>query len=303
MNKPYLRREGTRTLLIPILIFALFIMMQMIYVFLLLARSSEVSIMHSMAASIGALVFNTAVNILFIRYIYDSNRLYERQKEEELKANLEHLDKKYFEIMDKELAESREINAGLLKHIEEIRASIETGELNSKAVPVDKISESIEGLRSLRFCEDPTVDMVLTLKKNRADRESIPMNTKAVVPSDTGIAELDLSSAVSNLIDNAIEAALCVKEAGKDAYVNVNISMKGKMLIIRTENPTLSDVTVDSIEDLRTTKTDIPGSHGYGLKILQAIAGRYDGELTIDMKDHISVFTMMLNCRRRENAR
>jgi hypothetical protein len=36
--------------------------------------------------------------------------------------------------------------------------------------------------------------------------------------------------------------------------------------------------------------------HGYGLKILQNLAARYGGELTVEIEDHKCVFVMMLNC-------
>ena len=66
--------------------------------------------------------------------------------------------------------------------------------------------------------------------------------------------------------------------------------------MIRTENPTLFEGRTDDIDQLRTTKDNSYGMHGYGLKILQNLAARYGGELTVEIEDQKCVFVMMLNC-------
>lgn len=282
--------------LIPIIIFVLLITMQTIYIALIVSPNLTEDIYYVTLSSLGAIVFSAAVDILFIRYISNSDRYFELEKEAELKANLVHLDKKYFEIMENELALSRELKKDILTHIEDIRNNIEAGVNKDNSKSINAINEDIECFHALHYCEEPTVDMVLTLKKNKADKEYVPMSIKAVVPSDVNISKLDLSSGVSNMIDNAIEASIQAREDGIEPFVNVDIALRGDFLVIRTENPTSFNGKINDIEDLKTTKKADSGIHGYGLKILQNICGRYEGELTVDISDHVSVFTIMMVC-------
>ncbi len=277
--------------LLPILIFVFLILIQVIfvvsYINLDLTRNNDYLIFTCM----GAMTFSAVIYVLFVRYIAVSDGVYEKEKEEELNANMKHLDEKYYAIVESELYESRKVRESLLEHI---------NRLKEHRGSIEEIDEDIGKIRQLRYCENPTADMVLTLKKNRADKKNIPMSVKAVIPSDVNISKLDLSSAISNMVDNAIEAAILVKEStveiGLEPYVNVSIAIIGDFFVIRTENPTLSDKTIDDIDDLHTTKDNSVGVHGYGINILRSISERYEGELTVDIKDHVSVFTMMMNC-------
>ena len=280
-----------RKWLLPILIFVFLILIQVIfvvsYIKLDLTRNNDYLIFTCM----GAMTFSAVIYVLFVRYIAVSDGVYEKEKEEELNANMKHLDEKYYAIVESELYESRKVRENLLEHI---------NQLKEHHGSIEEIDEDLGKIRQLRYCEEPTANMVLTLKKNRAEKEYIPMSIKAVIPSDINISKLDLSSAISNMVDNAIEAAILVKEStvsiGLEPYVNVNVAIIGDFFVVRTENPTLSDKTIDDIDDLHTTKDSGYGVHGYGIKILHSISERYGGELTVDIKDHVSVITMMMNC-------
>ena len=288
-------RKPLRLIVIPGILLALLVLMQALYIVSFFDHSLFDNLDYAMLTSAGAMAFSTAIDILFIRYITDSESLFEKEKEEELKANLENLDKKYFELMDKELTESRDMKQRILQNVMSLRESIEMGQVVEDA-SIRNIDEEVAQIRKMHFCEEPTADMVLTLKKNLADKESIPMTIRAAVPKDIAISRIDLSSVISNLIDNSIEAAVAVKQKGLRAYVDVVIAQRESFLVIRTENPTLFEGRTDDIDQLRTTKDNSYGMHGYGLKILQNLAARYGGELTVEIEDQKCVFVMMLNC-------
>lgn len=288
-------RKPLRLVIIPGILLALLVLMQALYLVSFFDHSLFDNLDYAMLTSAGAMAFSTAIDILFIRYITDSESLFEKEKEAELKANLENLDKKYFELMETELAESSDMKQRILQNIVSLKESIEVGQVVEDA-SIRNIDEEVAQIRKMHFCEEPTADMVLTLKKNLADRESLPMTIRAVVPKDIQIARIDLSSVISNLIDNSVEAAIEVKQKGLRAYVDVAIAQRESFLVIRTENPTLFEGRTDDIDQLRTTKDNSYGMHGYGLKILQNLAARYGGELTVEIEDHKCVFVMMLNC-------
>lgn len=299
MNGSVFGRKGVRTVIIPVIVFALLILIQIVYIILLLRHDLASNFTVAMLSGICALVFNTVLNILFIKYTAFINELYEREKENELKSNLEHLDKKYFDTMEKEISDSRQMKENILIKINALKHNLENGELNKNQGIVSEVEDDVAIVDKNRYCEEPVIDMVLTLKSRKAYSCDIPITIKAVVPSDIGISKLDLSSAISNMADNALEAAIVFQEAGNPSYVNISICRKGDYLVIRTENPTVSDGKISDIGEMHTTKNNNYGIHGLGLKILERIACRYNGELTVDIKDHMCVFNMLLDCSMR----
>ena len=294
-----IKRTRVINLVSSIILIALFSQMQLIFIFLLyrpdLAANSDVA----MSSGICALIFNSALNIVLISYISKCYEIYEEEKEKELKANLDKLDKKYFETIKNELSNSQVCKSIIIDKLNDIKLNLDRGDINNSNVLLEQINNDVEKIRNIKFCEEPTINMVLTLKTKKADSLSIPLHIKALVPSDIDISKLDLSSVISNMIDNALDAAYEHKKEIGFSQVNISIVKKNNYLVIRTENPTTINKCITDIDELHTTKEQNDYIHGYGLKILNKIAERYNGELTVDINNHKSVFVMILDCANR----
>ena len=120
------------------------------------------------------------------------------------------------------------------------------------------------------------------------------MDISASYSKNNTIRNVDICTILVNLLDNAIEA--CEKiDNSEDRYIKLSISSLGGMVVIKVENSCSQFVFDDGqIVELKTTKNDSK-SHGYGLKIVKAIANKYNGELEIrhDSKKFIAVAMLM----------
>jgi len=97
-------------------------------------------------------------------------------------------------------------------------------------------------------------------------------------------------SLLSNLIDNSIEA---VEHLSKDKRrIHLKINKVGSNTIISLSNYVAKPVDIHG-HLVPTTKKD-HAKHGYGMRSVEAIVERYDGEMTIENKNQQFITKIML---------
>lgn len=143
-----------------------------------------------------------------------------------------------------------------------------------------------------RFCEEEVVNAVLTLKKQMADAEQIPMEISAFIPKIIPVSALDLCSLFCNLLDNAIEA--CRRNSTISRYITVKADIvRGGYLLIKTEN-SCEQLPVRESSFFRTSKENA-SEHGYGLKLIEQIAEKYHGQTLIQQERTRFIVSVLLN--------
>ena len=146
--------------------------------------------------------------------------------------------------------------------------------------------EILEGVRGeigqtdiLLLCENPVVNAVMTEKAGECRQEGIHLESELSLPADLGIQPIYLCSSFSNLMDNAIRAAMqCPPE---NRSIKIKAVCRGDYLHIKAVNTAMPPEKKPRRE-----------GHGYGLVILQDIAQRHNGEFSGSWAD--GVFTAML---------
>ncbi len=104
------------------------------------------------------------------------------------------------------------------------------------------------------------------------------------------IADPDLYSLLSNLLENALEACAAVPE-DRERFICLTIVRREPYLVITCENSRTGEIVCENGE-LRTTKRD--EGHGYGLRIIRRIADAYDGLADMDYDETTFTVTVAL---------
>ncbi len=128
-------------------------------------------------------------------------------------------------------------------------------------------------------CPNPLITSLITHHMNTALAVGVNLDVIAAVPSSLGIADDDLCSLLSNMLDNGVEACL---RAGKDLVRAALHTDKG-CLFITVANPVAEDV-IRLNPALLTTKDNAAG-HGFGIPIIRSIAEKYDGFAAFHVED------------------
>ena len=120
-------------------------------------------------------------------------------------------------------------------------------------------------------CPNPLISSVISHQMNTALSAGVQLDVIAAVPEVLGIADDDLCSLLSNLLDNGVEGCL---RAGKNS-VKATLHTDKNCLFITVTNPAPAD-TLKTNPRLRSTKNN-PNAHGFGIPIIRQIVERYDG--------------------------
>lgn len=117
------------------------------------------------------------------------------------------------------------------------------------------------------------IDTIIAFKATVCENKNISFEYMLDVLPELKIDYADISSVISNLIDNAIEAT----EKTENAYIQLKITTHGSYVDIFVKNT--YDGIINTAEQqsiLATTKNDT-FFHGYGTKIIKEIAEKHDG--------------------------
>lgn len=125
------------------------------------------------------------------------------------------------------------------------------------------------------YTKNPSLNALLTYKYDIAQKHNIPFKIHVVIHPD--YKNLELMVALSNLIDNAIDAELLLPEQYRS--ISVEIIQTENQLSILIMNKIATSILSQN-PTLHTTKSE-EGVHGIGLKNVQKIVNSQDGLIDI----------------------
>ena len=124
-----------------------------------------------------------------------------------------------------------------------------------------KREEEISG--KAQYCENLTMNTVLTVYERQAKAKDVFVNVSASVSQDIDVSPQDLVIVVANLFENAINATSKIKDKERRIHISIKESMK--RLVIKIENPCKDNLAFD--ENL----------FGIGIRSVIATVNKYDG--------------------------
>ncbi len=183
-------------------------------------------------------------------------------------------------------------------HLALIGGYLAEGDLEKAQKYVKLTQEDIEGITPKRYCENNTVNLILSFFATKAKKNGVIFSVNAQLPQSLSISETELCALLSNGLENAIEAAAQVAD---EQFRKVGISCqthKGNLLIL-IENSFAGKVVMEN---------GLPQSHreghGFGAKSMDMIAEKYNGYCSFETKGEIFIMRIVLplkNISRRFN--
>lgn len=173
-------------------------------------------------------------------------------------------------------------------HLALIGGYLADGDLEKAEKYVRLTQADIEDITPNRYCENNTVNLILSSFAAKAKSRGVVLVVEAGLPQSLSISETELCALLSNGLENAIEAAARVAD---EQFRKVRISChthKGNLLIF-IENSFTGKVVMEN---------DLPQSlregHGFGVKSMVMIAEKYNGYCSFEAKDDIFTLRIVL---------
>ncbi|MGN0650977.1 MAG: sensor histidine kinase [Oscillospiraceae bacterium] len=231
---------------------------------------STVSISPIIAA---ASVATLAMSIVVINFFAEICASYAREKQ------LHHLRSDYcsvkeqLEVQFQTSQRLRKVRHDIKNHLLNLSALIDSGEYKQARELLREISDTADRLQPAlsQSTGNSLIDAVITYKAAVSEIRKIPFEYSLESLPELRIELSDISSVISNLLDNALEAA----EYAKDPYVEIRVFMYKDYLTIIVKN---SVHYVPEVKDCQipTTKKD-KENHGLGMTIVKEICERNGG--------------------------
>lgn len=133
-------------------------------------------------------------------------------------------------------------------------------------------------------------DSIINYKAQVAEKDGIALRADIIVPQDTNMDGESICMLLGNLLDNAIEAAKETEPEGR--YVDLHIKAQGSSLFMKMENPYRTP-RIKQGNRYVTTKEN-KKEHGIGLKIVEELVEKYQGEMELTEGNHIFTVTLLL---------
>ena len=158
------------------------------------------------------------------------------------------------------------------------------GDLESVKEYLGSLVESDNEVRGeVRYCENMTMNTVLTVYERRAKKNGISVTISADGSRDMNVLLQDLVIVIANLFENAINATAKLKKI--DPHIDILIKESPQRLVIKVENPCKTNLSFDE------------SGFGVGIRSVIATANKYEGMYDFTAEDGIFSAKVSLNLK------
>ena len=209
-------------------------------------------------------------------------------KNTELKASVDALEYKnqlnlqYYSELKQNETELRKIRHDFYNVMQVMGSLLEVTDAPEAQKLYEELNKQINGIHIEYFCENSFVNAVIANKAKLCRENGIEPQINVQISTELAAKEIDLCRALVNLTDNAIEASLRDKSE-HEKQVKIEMFEREGYLYIKTTN-NADRFTEETQKEQK--------EHGFGKKILEEMAEKYDGEYII-RKENDFVMTLL----------
>lgn len=154
---------------------------------------------------------------------------------------------------------------------------------------LESLEDEIGAYDAIIVTDNQVLNIILQEKWYYCQKHGIKLTTIVNPNAFQKVSNTDLYTMIGNILDNAIEAVLRIKDKEK-RILSVEVAYKNTLSSFRCDNYFEGDLAFKG-KGLMTTKED-KVNHGFGLRSIETIAKKYGGQMKISAEDNI--FTLLV---------
>lgn len=263
----YLKGQKNRHFPIFLLIYPICSMITL-YAFWVIAFKYQVPSSIEIVILISSVAIIVSVVLTYIFYSKTSKEIDElfkiQQDAERIKT-----DTAYYALLDRQNEMLKTITHDEKNHLAAIKALANNPEVNKY---IDNISHEIKYHSMFGNTKNKFLDLILNKYQSICDSLDIEFVTSIKTANLAFMEAPDIITLISNILDNAVEAA----KLSLEKRIDLSIKHVNNFDILTCSN-SCGRKPSSSGKTLHTTKAT-EGFHGFGMKSIKKIAGKYNGE-------------------------
>lgn len=273
---------------LPLIMINVIYILSIIYV-ITVSQNFERSSIKIFALSM-SLVISTLAYLIF----YFSCKAYNVTIDFQIRAIKAENEKNQIEISLGQYEELHKIRHDLLNKMTVLKSLIENQKYDEANKFFADLNDNINISTSFIDTSNTLVNSILNMESTKAINSKIPIKYHVAIPSELNISPNDLTSLLTNILDNAIEAH---KRENINEPINFSLIYEAPYLYIRSSNKFGEK---ENIKSLKSSKKDRK-NHGYGTKIIDEIIKKYNGTKNIIVDDNLFIFQGMIEIKGDKN--
>lgn len=231
---------------------------------------------------IGIFIQLIAVILLFMqRNVYKEKKLLTEKYLNE--------QKNHYVYLETREQETKKFRHDLRSHMELISNLAKNREYEKIDSYLEKMNIKIDSFGNIITVQNGIVDAIINQYYEKAQQSKITMEVRGRFPEECAIDAYDLCTIFSNVLSNALEAAIETEEK----TISLECRYNDKNIIIVVKNSYNSEQQ-NGTSQWRTRKENTD-YHGYGLENMKDSVEKYNGVFDIETNNNIFTLTILFN--------
>lgn len=229
--------------------------------------------------SIPALVFSG----VFVLIVLLSSLILQKWYQKEAAKEIEETEDTYQAEIRTLISSVQSLRHDFSNHIQVLHGLLKIGKQDMALEYVSSLFKDVQSIEAIKLnIDNPGLSVLLQTKKLSAENHNIDIHFTIANDSFETIKTIDLIKILSNLIDNAIEAAIELPESERKINIICKADLNHYKFKITNTGPKINN-TENIFKSGFSTKKVVPGKvRGQGLFIVQEVVNKYHGEISID---------------------
>lgn len=225
---------------------------------------------------LGCLVLDVYIVAVFyrisiVRKTEKENALLQQQSEMQLEV--------YSDLQQRYQSSMRTIHDAK-RHVRALESLIQSDHLAEAQQYKESLFQKLNELQPSIQCDNPLLSAILNHVFLKAEQRHIVLKMDLQGEEQLSmLAGVDLTTIVSNLLDNAVDAVSELPE--EQRYIHFAVAFQIGEIMIHVENPTKNDLKREGNTIVSTKE----GHFGLGLKNVGMVVKKYKGDFKTDVKD------------------
>lgn len=208
--------------------------------------------------------------------------------ENKMLLELETLSENHIKDMELMMEKNRIQTHDMKHHLLILREYGQEKQWDSLMSYLNELSDDILVQKKTVWTQVGILDTLLEQKKTKAESKGIEVRVQADRIVGLPFSDMEICTLFSNLLDNAIEA--CEKIEDDRRWVAIQITRKSGMLYLTISN-SIKDRPAEQEGKLITNKQNHQ-LHGYGIKSVQKIVRKYEGDFSYQIRESEFIVTI-----------
>ena len=151
---------------------------------------------------------------------------------------------------------------------------------------IHTLFDSLDQTVRKQYCLNNTINMIIASYENRIQEGNIDFHYQLSVPKKSAISDIDLTSILSNALENALKAVLLLKDY---RFIQLTIEEKCGKLLISVENNYLNEpIFVDGIPISKEK------NHGFGSQSIVYTVDKLNGNCQFSVNNHRFILRIVI---------